>query len=55
MKCIDLDEMISDAAARMASIDIDDDMREAMRRHNARVMINAERRGRMRLDRNPDR
>jgi len=37
-------------AARLASIDIDDDMRAAMRLHNLRVMISAERRGRMRRD-----
>jgi hypothetical protein len=53
MTCIDFDEMISDAAARLATIDIDDDMRVAMRLHNLRVMINADRRGRIRRDRRP--
>jgi hypothetical protein len=48
-----MDDFIVDAAARLATIDIDDDMREAMRRHNLRVMINAERRGRIRRDRRP--
>jgi hypothetical protein len=35
-------------AARLATIDIDDDMGAVMRVHNLRVMIRLERRGRMR-------